>query len=289
MASGPACFCRSVLSSTPRLRAAFSTSAPLQAGHNKWSKIRHDKGAADRKRGAQNIILARAITHASRKGGPDKNDNPALAAAIAAAKAANVTNDFIARAIARGQARTLNTSGLEKVTVEAVMPGNVALLLDVETDSRLRSLQDLNALIRKSGGKPGSTLFYFEHCGRISVKLDGGRQGDDVVSAVIDEEGVLDFDVEDAEVTVWTEAGETGRLAGLVKEKCGVDADADLMWRAKGDMGVTLDSDVAARDLASFLAALHEFPEVMGSYINAVKGSISDERWANVQDNLIAP
>lgn len=230
-----------------------------------------------------------ASSDTAAEGGPDKNDNPALAAAIAAAKAANVTNDFIARAIARGQARTLNTSGLEKVTVEAVMPGNVALLLDVETDSRLRSLQDLNALIRKSGGKPGSTLFYFEHCGRISVKLDGGRQGDDVVSAVIDEEGVLDFDVEDAEVTVWTEAGETGRLAGLVKEKCGVDADADLMWRAKGDMGVTLDSDVAARDLASFLAALHEFPEVMGSYINAVKGSISDERWANVQDNLIAP
>ena len=169
------------------------------------------------------------------------------------------------------------------------MPGNVALLLDLETDSRLRSLQDLNALIRKSGGKPGSTLFYFEHCGRISVELEKGMEGDEVVNGVIEEEGVLDFDVEDAEVTVWTEAGETSRLAGIVKEKCGVEADVDLMWRAKGDMGASLDSEVAARDLASFLAALQEFPEVMGSYINATKGSISDERWANVQENLIAP
>lgn len=215
--------------------------------------------------------------------------NPALASAVAAAKATNATNDFIARAIARGQSRTLGASGLDKVTLEAVMPGNVPLLLDVETDSKLRSLQDLNALIRKSGGKPGSTLFYFEHCGRISAELEEGTEADEVVNAVIEEEGVLDFDVEDTDVTVWTEAGETSRLAGMVKEKCGVEADGELMWRARADMGVSLDSEVAARDLANFLVALQDFPEVMGSYINATKGTISDERWANVQENLIAP
>lgn len=169
------------------------------------------------------------------------------------------------------------------------MPGNVPVLLDVETDSRARSLQDLNSLIRKSGGKLGSTLFYFEHCGRLSVELEEGREGDEVVNAVIEEDGVLDFDVEDAEVTVWTEPGETSRLAGVVQEKCGVEADTELMWRARADMGVSLDSEVAARDLAGFLAALQEYPEVMGSYINATKGTIPDERWDNVQENLIAP
>lgn len=164
------------------------------------------------------------------------------------------------------------------------MPGGVALLLDVETDSRLRSLQDLNALVRRSGGKPGSTLFYFEHCGRVAVD----RGGDEVVGAVIDEEGVLDFDVREGAATVWTETAETGRVAGVVRERCGVEARVDLMWRARGDMGVALDSEVAARDLADFLGALHEFPEVTGTYINAVRGSVSEERWDSVQENLIA-
>src|SRR5690606_5789033 len=105
-------------------------------------------------------------TNTPTEGGPNyKDGNPALAAAVAAAKAANVTSAFIERAIARGQARSLDCAAREKVTVEAVLPGNVALILDVETDSRLRSLQDLNSLVKKNGGKPGSTLFYFEHCG----------------------------------------------------------------------------------------------------------------------------
>lgn len=222
------------------------------------------------------------------EGGPNKNDNPALATAISAAKAANATNDFIARAIARGQQRT-QSSTLEKLTLEAVMPGNVALVLELETDSRLRSLQDLNVVIKKAGGKSGSTLFYFEHCGRIVVDVEGGK-GDEVVGAVIEEEGVLDFDVGEAEATVWTEAGETGRIAGVVKERCGVETrGVDLMWRAKGDMGVTLDDEVVAGELATFLASLQEFPEVVGSYINAGKGAVSEEVWAEVRDNLMTP
>lgn len=69
MASSPACLRRSLLACS-RLRAPISTSARLQAGHNKWSKIRHEKGAADRKRGAQNNLLAKAITDASRSKNP---------------------------------------------------------------------------------------------------------------------------------------------------------------------------------------------------------------------------
>ena len=71
MASSPACLRRSLLAySRLHVRAPISTSAHLQAGHNKWSKIRHDKGAADRKRGAQNNLLAKAITDASRSKDP---------------------------------------------------------------------------------------------------------------------------------------------------------------------------------------------------------------------------
>ena len=169
------------------------------------------------------------------------------------------------------------------------MPGNVALILELETDSRLRSLQDLNVAIKRAGGKPGSTLFYFEHCGRIVVDAEGGK-GDEVVGAVIDEEGVLDFDVGEGEATVWTEAGETGRLAAVVRERCGVEARAvDLMGRAKGAMGVALDDEVTARDLATFLASLQDFPEVTGSYVNAGRGAVSEETWADVRDNLMTP
>lgn len=168
------------------------------------------------------------------------------------------------------------------------MPGNVALLLDVETDSRLRSLQDLNALVRKAGGKLGSTLFYFEHCGRVVAEL-GDRSEDEVMDAVIAEDGVLDFDVEAGEATVWTDPAVTSRVAGVLKERCGVTAGVELMWRARGDMGVALDSEAAARDLAAFLTSLQDFPEVTGSYINAVKGTVSEEMWDGVHENLIVP
>lgn len=71
MASSPACLRRSLLAcSRLHVRAPISTSARLQAGHNKWSKIRHDKGTADRRRGAQNILLAKAITYASKSKSP---------------------------------------------------------------------------------------------------------------------------------------------------------------------------------------------------------------------------
>lgn len=169
------------------------------------------------------------------------------------------------------------------------MPGNVALVLEIETDSRLRSLQDLNVVIKKAGGKQGSTLFYFEHCGRIVVDAEG-EVGDEVVGAVIEEEGVLDFDVAEGEATVWTAAGETARIAAVVRERCGVEArSVDLMWRAKEDMGTTLGDEVVARDLATFLASLHDFPEVTASYINAGRGAVSEEAWADVRDSLMTP
>ncbi|SPO02738.1 related to M.leprae yfcA protein [Cephalotrichum gorgonifer] len=290
MASSPACLRRTsrLVASSAWLKSPISTSSSLHAGHNKWSKIRHDKGAADRKRSALNILLGNAITEASRKGGPDKNDNPALATAIATAKAANVTSEFIARAISRGQVRT-QSSSLENLTLEALMPGNIAVVIDVQTDSKLRSLQELNSLVRKSGGKPGSTLFHFEHCGRIVVDIDEGAE-DDVVSSVIEEDGVLDFDIEEDEVTIWTEAGETSRVAGAVRELVGRETrSVDLMWRAKGDMLVSLDSERAAEELGDFLGALQGFPEVAGCYINAVRGGVSEEAWVKVQDNLPSP
>jgi len=232
------------------------------------------------------------------EGGPNyKNDNPALAAAIAAAKAANVTSAFIERAIARGQARSLSGDALEKMTVEAVMPGNVALILDVETDSRLRSLQELNRLVKKAGGKPGSTLFYFEQCGRIVLeKKDEGTAlaewEEEVMGAVLEEEGVLDVEGEEdeEEVVVWTVAGETGSVAQVVRERLGVEPKGvDLVWRAKEDMRVAVEDGAVAEELGKFLEALEDFPEVVGTFINAEKGGISDEAWAKVQDSLILP
>lgn len=202
--------------------------------------------------------------------------------------------------MARGQSHVLSGPALEQLTLEAVMPGNVALVLDVHTDSRLRSLQDLNAAIKKAGGKPGSTLFYFQHCGRIVVDLDPvGWDGADgaaedgevgVVDVAIGEEGMLDFDVAAGQVTIWTEAAATSRVAGVITERCGVEArSVDLTWRAREDTEVALDSEGPARELASLLVALQGFPEVTGTYINAVRGTVSEEAWAGVQENLISP
>lgn len=181
-----------------------------------------------------------------------------------------------------------------------MLPGSVALVLDVETDSRLRSLQDLNSLVRKNGGKPGSTLFYFEHRGRVVLELHdaagaGGAKTcaeweEEVMTAVLGEEGVLDVDVEGREATVWTEAAATGAVVAVAKEALGVEPrSVDLVWRPKEDLKVAVDSKATGEELVKFLEALDDFSEVTASYINAEKGDIPEELWARIQDNLILP
>jgi YebC/PmpR family DNA-binding regulatory protein len=124
------------------------------SGHNKWSTIKHKKGAADAKRGKAFTKIIKEISVAAKLGGGDPVANPRLRTAIDKAKAENMPKDNIERAIKKG------AGGMEGVTYEEIIyegygPGGVAVLVEVMTDNRNRSVSDIRSIFTKCNGNMG--------------------------------------------------------------------------------------------------------------------------------------
>lgn len=119
------------------------------AGHSKWANIRHKKGAADKKRGKIFSKMSKEITSAVRQGLADPDANPRLRSAIAAARAANMPNDNIERAIKKGTGE-LGSGSLDELLYEVYGPGGVAIVIDVLTDNRNRSAANVRAILNKA-------------------------------------------------------------------------------------------------------------------------------------------
>jgi YebC/PmpR family DNA-binding regulatory protein len=124
------------------------------SGHSKWATIKHKKGATDAKRGRIFTRLVKEITIAARSGGGDPNSNPRLRTALAAAKAENMPQENIKRAIQRG---TGELPGLiiEEMTYEGYGPGGVAVLVEVATDNKNRTVSEIRHMFSKNGGNMG--------------------------------------------------------------------------------------------------------------------------------------
>ncbi len=126
------------------------------SGHNKWSTIKHKKGAADAKRGQVFTKLIKEITVAARLGGGDPEGNPRLRAAMDKAKAENMPKDNIERAIKKGTGE-LEGVTYEEINYEGYGPGGVAVLVEVMTDNRNRSVSDIRSIFTKCNGNMGET------------------------------------------------------------------------------------------------------------------------------------
>lgn len=126
------------------------------SGHNKWSTIRHKKGAADAKRGKIFTKLIKEITVAARLGGADPDGNPRLRAVIDKAKAENMPKDNVERAIKKG-AGELEGVTYEEINYEGYGPGGAAVLVEVMTDNRNRSVSDIRSIFTKCNGNMGET------------------------------------------------------------------------------------------------------------------------------------
>jgi YebC/PmpR family DNA-binding regulatory protein len=138
------------------------------AGHNKWSKIKHKKGATDAKRSKVWTKIIREVSVAARMGGPDPMANPRLRKAVDDAKAANMPKENIQRAIAK--ASGAEGDNLEELVYEGYGPGGVAIVVECMTDNRNRTGSDVRSAMNKKGGNlgsPGSVLFSFKKKGQI--------------------------------------------------------------------------------------------------------------------------
>lgn len=124
------------------------------SGHSKWATIKHKKGAADARRGKVFTKLIKEITVAARIGGGDPDANPRLRTAILAAKAENMPADNIKRAIQKGTGE-LPGSVYEEVVYEGYGPGGIAMILEVATDNKNRTLSEIRHILTKHGGNLG--------------------------------------------------------------------------------------------------------------------------------------
>lgn len=167
------------------------------SGHNKWSSIKHKKGAADAKRGKIFTRILKEMTVAARMGGGDPIGNPRLRAAIAEAKAANMPKDNIERAVKRGTGEIEGVT-YEEITYEGYGPGGVALMVETMTDNTNRTTPEIRHIFEKNGGNmgtPGSVRFQFDRKGYFSI--DKKAVSEDKLMEVVLEAGADDLQTDD--------------------------------------------------------------------------------------------
>ncbi len=156
------------------------------SGHSKWATIKHKKGAADKARGKLFAKIARQLEVASREGGGDPTSNATLRTAVQKAKAAQMTNDAIDRAIKRGSGQ-LDGDSYESIMYEGYAPGGVALMVDTLTDNRNRTGAEIRNIFSKLGGsmaEPGAVGWQFSRRGVIVI--GHGPSEDDVMLAALE-------------------------------------------------------------------------------------------------------
>jgi YebC/PmpR family DNA-binding regulatory protein len=170
------------------------------SGHNKWSTIKHKKGAADAKRGRLFTKLIKEITMSAKVGGGSVDSNPRLRSAVAAAKKASMPSDNIDKAIKRGTGELEGVS-YEEVTYEGYGPGGAAILVEAMTDNKNRTTSEIRHVLSKYGGNmgaAGSVAFQFQKKGYLSVEKSSASE--DSLMELALEAGVEDFRSDDSDV-----------------------------------------------------------------------------------------
>ena len=163
------------------------------SGHSKWSTIKHKKGATDAKRGKIFTKIIKEITIAARLGGGDVDANPRLRTAVAGAKAQNMPQDNILRAIKKGSGE-LEGVNYEEITYEGYGPGGAAILIEAMTDNKNRTVGEIRTILGKNGGNMGESgcvAYMFEKKGLMVVP--GDAMDEDALMELVLEAGADDL------------------------------------------------------------------------------------------------
>ncbi len=189
------------------------------SGHNKWSTIKHKKGAADAKRGKIFSKIIKEITIAARMGGGDPEGNPRLRTVLNAARNANMPKDNIDRAVKRGTGEIAGVT-YEEVTYEGYGPGGVAVLVEALTDNKNRTVAEIRHIFDKYNGnlgESGCVSWIFEKKGIINVPAQGLTE--DQVMELALESGAQDVTMEDDMFEITTDPAEFEAVRKAVEDK----------------------------------------------------------------------
>jgi YebC/PmpR family DNA-binding regulatory protein len=245
------------------------------SGHSKWSTIKRKKGAADAKRGKIFTKLIREIATAARMGGGDPDANPRLRLAMDKARAANMPKDNIQRAIQKGIGGGEDVH-YEEVVYEGYGPGGAAVLVEVLTDNRKRTVSEVRHVFTKNGGNLGSSgcvAYLFEKRGVIS--LERQRTDLDALLEAALESGALDVLESDDTLEVITAPTDFGSVKARL-EKANFEPTSAAIR-----MEPTTTVKLEGKDAESMLRladALDDLDDIQAVYANF---DISDEEMAN--------
>ncbi|MBO7424252.1 MAG: YebC/PmpR family DNA-binding transcriptional regulator [Clostridia bacterium] len=199
------------------------------SGHSKWSNIKRKKEASDAAKGAIFTKIAKEIQVAVKAGGPDPDGNSRLKDVVAKAKAANMPNDNIARAIKKA-AGAGEGDDYEEITYEGYGPGGVAVIVKTLTNNRNRTAGDVRHLFDKHGGNmgvSGSVSFLFEDKGVIVISKEEYEDEDQVMSDALDA-GAEDFAAEDECYEITTAPEDYYAVRDALEDKGYVFLDSSL-------------------------------------------------------------
>ncbi|MFK8021849.1 MAG: YebC/PmpR family DNA-binding transcriptional regulator [Pseudomonadales bacterium] len=247
------------------------------AGHSKWANIKHRKAAQDAKRGKLFTKIIRELTVAAKQGGGEVNDNPRLRAAVDKALGANMTRETIDRAISRGAGDT-EADNVEELVYEGYGPGGVAILVDVMTDNRNRTVAEIRHAFSKAGGNlgtDGSVAYLFSKKGQISFAP--GLDEEQVLEAAL-EAGADDvINNDDGSIDVLTSFEDFGRVKDALDEAELRAENAEVTMLPETTMALDAKS---AEKILRLIDALEDLDDVQGVYSNS---EISDAVFAEME------
>jgi YebC/PmpR family DNA-binding regulatory protein len=236
------------------------------AGHSKWANIKHKKAATDRARGKLWSKLIREVTVAAKEGGGDINANPRLRLAVDKARAANMPNDTVERAIKRG-AGGEGGGDYEEIRYEGYGPGGVAIIVDCMTDNRNRTASEVRHAFTKHGGNlgtDGSVAYMFSKKGIISYGPDADE--DAIMEAAL-EAGADDVVAnDDGSVDVYTDPDGFSDVVEAMRAAGQEPDNAEVTYDADNNSALDLDGAEKLMRLVDFLEDLDDVQDV---YTNA--------------------
>jgi len=239
------------------------------SGHSKWSTIKHQKGAADAKRGALFTKLSRDIALAVITGGADPDMNFRLRLALDKAKSNNMPQDSIARAVKRASGDGGDgVDSLEEVTYEGYGPGGGAILLQAVTTNRNRTAADVRAAFNRSGGslgESGCVAWNFEHRGVITSEMADEERAEELGLLAIDA-GAEDIQIEDGMLEIFTAVDKLQQVQRVMEEEGISPETAELSMVPKTTIPL---GDKEAEQTLRLLDTLEELDDVQKAYTNA--------------------
>jgi YebC/PmpR family DNA-binding regulatory protein len=237
------------------------------AGHSKWAKVKHFKGAIDAKRGKIFSKLAKEVSVAVKQGGGDKDLNPRLRMVLLKCRAANMPAENIERAIKKGLGADGGAS-YEDLTYEIYAPHGVALLVELQTDNRNRTAAEIRSIVTKAGGSiatAGSVSRLFQRKGQLVVAREGANE--DQVMEIALEAGAEDFKADEHGFEILTEPAKLETVHKALEQKglrCAVAEVTSLPT-----LDVPLHDTGAVADVNKLIEALEDHDDVKELYSNA--------------------